>query len=799
MFNFADVDNYNKNNYTEDVIDRQSREFLKKQNKISNSVHNLMQEGFTTKQSKGTKAFHDPSVLIDNFTYSEPSQQTVDKTIKKSNIQTEKTLGILQKNSGAIEDKNDEFNNKFNDYSQINSSILKNAKDYIDSGENKDINVFVNQLSNNNNTQFINLYNDDPNNNSNISKYDNMTIETCRDFARIKGYNNFSLSNTNSSNLSQCKMSKDIADLTKPGIYIPNCKVGPDGKTYGGGWGNAIYENNGTVPKYLGCYKDSSDRAMISAGDEEHTNKVYVAGSYGCAPWGSGDSSIISAADWIWYTENSANGAPVNIDQPVTIRGEINVSQISYCELFCIADDKCNIIINGNSYNQPLVKDANTDARSLKCEPEIMKCQYPSNGKTGYIVQFVPGKNIIDLEVVNTGGPAGIVMCLAIEDPQPTIENNAIKILSSTRGSSFYVTSSNWSYLTNNNNAVTPFSQSFSVEKCGEYAYNNGYQYFGLQNMINNDPNSAQCFISNDLAQATKYGKWDGSTTINGNTVGLGNVSAVYNFASSGDYNNIGKLGYINDDQQLIEYPSSMIQTGTSNSYTTFMNVDSPGNDIAGLNVNQTDCEQKCNENMDCYGYLYGPVNNCYLKNKNVFSYLNKDGPLNPLNGFNLHVKDVQVLNNNSCPKKIKNVNSLDWANYTKSKEIMNMDTTCRLDKINKELIKERDKKAIDLNWVTNQISNGLSSLMTRNDTMTQQMKTEHNVMKDNLSLYDMLYGKYKQIMNFDNSNVNNILANSQITVLQSRYFYILWAILAIAVVIALIILIRKYTMNNNS
>ena len=129
MFDFSDIDNYsNQNNYTEGVIDKQSREFLKKQNKIIHSQPILL-EGFHSKDSKGTtNAFRDPSVLMDNFTYTEPSQQTVDKTIRESNIQTEKTRGILNINSGPIEDKNDEFNNKYNDYSQLNDTVLKNAK-----------------------------------------------------------------------------------------------------------------------------------------------------------------------------------------------------------------------------------------------------------------------------------------------------------------------------------------------------------------------------------------------------------------------------------------------------------------------------------------------------------------------------------------------------------------------------------------------------------------------------------------------------------------------------------------------
>ena len=124
----------------------------------------------------------------------------------------------------------------------------------------------------------------------------------------------------------------------------------------------------------------------------------------------------------------------------------------------------------------------------------------------------------------------------------------------------------------------------------------------------------------------------------------------------------------------------------------------------------------------------------------------------------------------------------------------MNMNTTCRLDRINRELIEEKDQKETLLNWITSQLSKGLSAFMTTNKTMTQQMETEHNVMKNNLSLYDNLNNKYAKMKSADTSNLNNILVNSQITILQSRYFYVLWVILAIAIFIALFMLIRKFT-----
>jgi hypothetical protein len=128
------------------------------------------------------------------------------------------------------------------------------------------------------------------------------------------------------------------------------------------------------------------------------------------------------------------------------------------------------------------------------------------------------------------------------------------------------------------------------------------------------------------------------------------------------------------------------------------------------------------------------------------------------------------------------------------SSDIMNANTKCGLVKMNEELVKEREQSEIGLYGITNQLSQGLSSLMSNNREMTRQMDLEHNIIQDNISLYDVLYDKYKKIMKGDYNNVNNILANSEITVLQSRYFYVLWAILAIAIIISLILLIRKYT-----
>lgn len=794
MFNFSDISNSNENNYTENVIYKQSKEFLKKQ---KNNFNRGLKEGFTEEQSKGISSFNDPNKLYDS-TYSKSLQQNVTNTIDKSKQQTETTKSIL-KNSFAdllIDDENcmrDDFMDKYNDYSQINNNILNNTQNFINTDQTQDINVYVNSLPNST-SQFVNLYNGT----SNVTSYGDTDIDSCMKFAQLKGYSQFSLSNSDGTN-SVCNVPNDNSNLTSSGIYIPNCKQGTDGNVYGGGWGNAIYENVGTTPTYIGCYRDNPARAMLSAGLGEMGLPVYVAGNYGCSPWGAwaNNSFPIKEAQWIWYTENSASNAPINSGNPVTIRGTINVTSTSivYAEIYVLCDDHGTIAVNGVNTNENLLQSSITDSRQLTCTSQVMKSNaYLGSGKTGYIVPLNPGTNYIDVDVVNTGGPAGLCLALIVESSQPYAENNLLNITASSNGTQYYCTNdTNWTYATDSSNLVTPYSQSFSIESCGKYAYENGYQYFGLQNIMNNNLNSLQCFVSNDLSQATQYGSWDGSVTNNGTVMGLGPVSAVYNINSPGNYNNIGKAGYINEQNQLLQYPSSMIQYGTSNTYTTIQDVDSTGNDITRLNLNKEECEQQCNQTAGCYGYV-NRSNNCWLKNSNVFSYSNLNGPLSPFPGNELNIKDIQIINDKSCPKEIKNINTVDWENYNMSSEIMNANTKCGLVKMNEELVKEREQSEIGLNWITNQLSQGLSSLMTNNKVMSQQMDLEHNIIQDNISFYDVVYDKYKKIMKGDYNNVNNILANSQITVLQSRYFYVLWAILAIAIIISLVMLIRKYT-----
>jgi hypothetical protein len=98
-----------------------------------------------------------------------------------------------------------------------------------------------------------------------------------------------------------------------------------------------------------------------------------------------------------------------------------------------------------------------------------------------------------------------------------------------------------------------------------------------------------------------------------GNMYGSTKTYAAYKMP---DYNkdNIGKIGYIDSDTNLHPYPNDMIKPG--NTYTQYPGFDSIGNDLYNV-ANQTvdSCTTLCNDNSDCYGFVFDTANNCYLKN----------------------------------------------------------------------------------------------------------------------------------------------------------------------------------------
>ena len=76
------------------------------------------------------------------------------------------------------------------------------------------------------------------------------------------------------------------------------------------------------------------------------------------------------------------------------------------------------------------------------------------------------------------------------------------------------------------------------------------------------------------------------------------------------------------------------------------------------------------------------------------------------------------------------------------------------------------------------------------NIDLNNQMGIDKNVLKQNLQQYKDVVTKYKK--SFDMTNINGIMADSDIVVLKENYTYVFWSILAISVVIIAMNLLRN-------
>ena len=91
-----------------------------------------------------------------------------------------------------------------------------------------------------------------------------------------------------------------------------------------------------------------------------------------------------------------------------------------------------------------------------------------------------------------------------------------------------------------------------------------------------------------------------------GNQYGGGWVNAIYKLNETGNVSSLGKIGYVDADTNLHEYPSSMLQK--SNDYQLFNDFDSGGNDLGGVVVPDLNgCISTCNSNNDCAGFVWQP------------------------------------------------------------------------------------------------------------------------------------------------------------------------------------------------
>lgn len=660
---------------------RQGLQFNKYQNKISNGVKNSDTYKLLKSKENGREG-------VEGFTNPSSSQVT-----SSSSSQTKQILSksqVSQSEMAELEKLQTTFNSLLEQFNSAQTQLSSSAKEYVAISNlpnpKKEINVFVNKMvPDDTNASYLGAYNDNIDAPSMTMLTGSWyTYDQCKKAAIDAGVQFFGLENVGGSgsdpNTAYCSTSNDVATAQKYGPYMPLCSQGSDGQTYGGASVNAIYQLNGDVASYLGCYKDDpSARAMIMSGpDLTKYSPVFVCGQNGSAPWGTTESFGDPYASWIWYTANAQNGAPVNTGAPVTLIYNFNYTGTSYIKatLIGMCDDMCDIYLNSNFIGS-------------------FKGGWGQKEPSQTIaLSIAPGPNYISAVVINNGGPAGVIM---------SATNDATKEF-------LFETDADWKYTNTPPLQMVPNGQNYSVATCQQYAKDGGYQYFALQN---GSTGTSQCFVSNNINDATRYGKSEGTTTaVDGKAYGLAGINAIYKLDAVGIPDNMGKAGYVDKYGNMTKYPASMVSA------------------------------------------------------------------------------DGKITNNASCSKIVTDIDTIQYQQLPYYSDLMSPETTCGLSKAVEPANQSLDQIKSQLVATAEALVNKITSLETLNANLNNQMGIDKTALDKNLKTYKDTITKYKKMT--DMTNINGILSDSDIVVLKENYTYIFWSILAIAVVIVAMNVIRK-------
>lgn len=284
-----------------------------------------------------------------------------------------------------------------------------------------------------------------------------------------------------------------------------------------------------------------------------------------------------------------------------------------------------------------------------------------------------------------------------------------------------------------------------------------------------------------------------------GNIGGGIGANALYNIGKVGIQGNIGKVGYIDQDSVLKEYPDSML--GYINEYDIYPNTDSIGNDIKSfVALDETQCQIECNNTLNCAAYSYMPsTKTCWLKNNGAYPKGSKE----LLNDRILGIRKPKLISSTTCGKEIKEINTLDYNNYNKG-TLMTPDTQCGV-----SLITQDDKIKLDniktkLSIIGNDIATKMETLYNEDNKIYEKINMNAEQFKNNLEKYKninklinqelKLHSNYsiEGMRNLNINNINGMLSDTDLKVLQGNYSYIMWSILAVGILTITINMMKK-------
>lgn len=267
-------------------------------------------------------------------------------------------------------------------------------------------------------------------------------------------------------------------------------------------------------------------------------------------------------------------------------------------------------------------------------------------------------------------------------------------------------------------------------------------------------------------------------------------VVSIYELPSAGIKDNLGKLGYVDDNGDLHEYPNSMI--GNSDNYNINQNtyyVPTTNSILNSSNISSVDdCQKACSTNNNCKSFLHETTSNVCTQ------FNNNNGIIRPnTQGYTFGERKPKLLNDASCGLDYTEIDTNQWQNYNKGEQMMTT-SKCGYGSIRENQYQEMLDIKLSMLDVANKLVDELNKLIAETNNNTQQV-ADTNWLNEQLTKYKIVQESLKDLRQpsvpTNNSNstkesfmtmgdLQGMLNDSKINVLSYNYNYILWTIFAV-------------------
>jgi len=267
-----------------------------------------------------------------------------------------------------------------------------------------------------------------------------------------------------------------------------------------------------------------------------------------------------------------------------------------------------------------------------------------------------------------------------------------------------------------------------------------------------------------------------------GNMGGGISANALYDIGKVGFPSDVGNLAYIDQNSSMFKYDSTQL----SNTYSVIKNYDTAFNDIPNAmynNATVASCQDTCSNNPDCAGFVFDNKNNiCWPKNNKMYPA----GQRQQLDGLDIYIRDIKPINPPiGIPDKTNYVDSITYQNYINGGAFSNAYGIAKITSVQQAQLDQLQDK---LNLLSKEINKYTDEFGKGAQNAEQQMNKNVSGLGNYLTDLNKTDNKIKHF----NTNIDNILNDSDISTLQKNYEYLFWSILAVGSVLISMNVLKK-------